>query len=128
MACQGHAEVEPRPLTIRRTPSGAFSRRGRWREPPLRSAWRLDACPALDDLAVGESPDNDALERDFLSARAVGGVPDVATHDLVAFGDHVLDRDLEIRKAGMHAAHHRLVAFAIDRFAARTIVVEELGS
>jgi hypothetical protein len=66
-----------------------------------------------------------ALERDLPSARAVRRAPDVAAHDLVAFGDHVLDRDLEIRKAGMMG---RIIAFAIGRFSGGTVVVKEVGS
>src|SRR3970282_2487726 len=65
--------------------------------------------PVLRGLAAGEPHDVDSLERDPLprwrdvhECTLVGSAESRSDNDLVAVGNHLAHRDLEIRKSGPH--------------------------
>src|SRR5919112_709875 len=72
--------------------------------------------PTLLDLAVGDAPDADPLDRDPFAGRRdahqitrVGGVRPKTRHDLVPFGDLILDG---VSDVGKGAAEHADVPFS----------------
>lgn len=68
-------------------------------DPPLRArgVGRLEIRPALNDLAVGNAPNDDAGEFQTLVGGGVGASPMVADDDFIVFGDEVFDGDVKVR-------------------------------
>src|ERR671921_2070370 len=58
----------------------------------------------------------------------VGAAPPAAGHDLVAFGDLILDGDLEVREGGTVLGEAPLVALAVLSLARKHIAINEVGS
>ena len=56
----------------------------------------MQVSPSLGQLALRDSPDDDAAELDLLPRLAIGGAPGVADHDLVSLGDDVLDGQVNV--------------------------------
>lgn len=59
----------------------------------------------LDDLPVGDSPDDNPAKLDSLSRLPVSGCPMVAHHDFVVFCDHSLNLHMRIGKARQRSTH-----------------------
>jgi hypothetical protein len=59
---------------------------------------RFQKGPALGYFPARNSPDHNSAKLDFLLRSRVGSSPLVAHHDLVVFGDHVLNLHVDIRK------------------------------
>ena len=55
-----------------------------------------DGRPTFGDLVTFETPLHEAVKLHQCTACGIFPVPDIATHYLVALGNHVLDGDLKI--------------------------------
>src|SRR5262249_33287744 len=88
---------------------------------------RCHGCPALSDLVALEAPQHEASKMHSLFRSGVGPTPDVAAHDLVTLGDHVLDGHVKVGHFLVHPEHHLAIALHVRWFPARPVVIVEIS-
>ena len=97
---------------------------------------RVTRAPFFLHLAPSNAMNEDGRYFDLLASgrhahsltSIVGAAPPAAGHDLVAFGDLILDGDLEVREGGTVLGEAPLVALAVLSLARKHIAINEVGS
>src|SRR5260370_34086785 len=98
----------------------------RLRGPRGSFRWRCDRSPAFYHPVTLKAPQDKTMKLHFL-ARCVGPTPDIPADDLIAFGHHVFNRQVQIGGGLVHADHHLFVAVQVGGLSARSIVIVEVG-
>src|SRR5918995_1691686 len=97
---------------------------------------RVTRAPLFLHLALGYAMNEDGRYLDLLASglhahslsSIMGATPREAGHDLVAFGDLVLDGDVEVREGVKVLGEVPLVALAVGFLVGKQIVINEVGS
>src|SRR5215471_605151 len=85
------------------------------------------SCPALSDLVALEAPQHEASKLHSLFRSSVGPTPDIAAHDLVTLGDHVLDGHVKVGHFLVHPEHHLEIALDTGWLPAGPVVIVEIS-